>query len=267
MLLTTSAPGTVPSTPPEPAAAGPERYPELGRILVIIPCYREAENVGGVISQLRSCIEADVLVIDDHSPDNTGEVAREAGATVVRHPINLGYGAAVQTGFKFAASHRYDIVVQMDGDGQHDPTCVSDLLDAVRDGDADVVIGSRFLGRAEYRVPTLRRLGMLVFGFVASAAIGRRVSDPTSGFQALRKDVVDFFATDVYPHDYPDADVIIMLHRAGFKTAEVPVRMFANPTNTSMHSGLIKPLYYVFKMALSILVTLLRQKRSPGGRP
>lgn len=267
MLLTTTAPAPTAGQDTRPALARPRSYPELGRILVIMPCYREAANVGPVIRTLLQCVDADVLAVDDHSPDETGRVAVEAGAMVVRHPINLGYGSAVQTGFKYAVSLGYDVVVQMDGDGQHDPECVPDLLDDLRDTDADVIIGSRFLGRAAYDVPMSRRLGMLVFGFVASLAIGRRVSDPTSGFQALRRPVVEFFATDVYPHDYPDADVIIMLHRGGFKTREVPVVMYANPTNTSMHAGLLKPLYYVFKMALSILVTLLRQKRVPGGRP
>jgi glycosyltransferase involved in cell wall biosynthesis len=178
----------------------------------------------------------------------------------VELPCNLGYGGAVQTGFKYAVAHDYDAVIQMDADGQHDPASAASLLEPVHAGDADVVIGSRFLGRAEYKIPGLRRLGMNVFGSIVTFVTRRRFSDPTSGFQALGRPVLRFFARDHYPSDFPDADTIILLVLAGFRVREVPVVMRARIAGSSMHSNL-RAFYYVSKMMLSILMVLLRLKR------
>jgi glycosyltransferase involved in cell wall biosynthesis len=166
----------------------------------------------------------------------------------------------VQTGFKYAVAHDYDAVIQMDADGQHDPASAASLLEPVLAGDADVVIGSRFLGRAEYKIPGLRRLGMNVFGSIVTFVTRRRFSDPTSGFQALGRPVLRFFARDNYPSDFPDADTIILLVLAGFRVREVPVVMRARIAGSSMHSNL-RAFYYVSKMMLSILMVLLRLKR------
>jgi len=183
---------------------------------------------------------------------------------VVSHPFNLGYGAALQTGYKYALKKDYGEIVQMDGDGQHDPSFIEALLEMIRKGDADVVIGSRFLdaeGRRAgqlYRAPFIRKLGMNFFRVITSLLIHQRVTDPTSGYQAMNRRVLEWVSSDKFPFDYPDADVIIMLHRAGFRIKEVPVRMFESQSKKSMHGGW-KPLYYVFKMILSILVTLMRE--------
>ena len=209
--------------------------------------------------------QSDILVINDGSLDLTAARASEAGAEVVSHPFNLGYGAALQTGYRYATRKGYDLLVQMDGDGQHDPSCIRQLLEPVRLGTADVAIGSRFLDAdgqevsgGHYRVPLARRIGIGLFRSITALIIGQRVTDPTSGFQAMQKAVFGFFTGEAFPADYPDADVIIMLHRAGFRIVEVPVRMFENAERKSMHSG-FKPLYYVFKMFLSIFVTLMRR--------
>lgn len=233
--------------------------------LVIIPAYNEGRHIALVIQGVKERLpRGEVLVVDDGSSDRTPQVAAEAGAKVVSHPFNLGYGAALQTGYKYALKKDYGEIVQMDGDGQHDPSFIEALLEMIRKGDADVVIGSRFLdaeGRRAgqlYRAPFIRKLGMNFFRVITSLLIHQRVTDPTSGYQAMNRRVLEWVSSDKFPFDYPDADVIIMLHRAGFRIKEVPVRMFESQSKKSMHGGW-KPLYYVFKMILSILVTLMRE--------
>jgi len=227
--------------------------------IVIIPAYNEEKNIAGVIKGIRNAIpDVDILVVNDGGEDRTEEIVRELGERVVNLPYNMSYGAALQTGFRYAVKHGYGYAVQIDADGQHDPKDILKLLKVVLDGEADVAIGSRFLGGGSYEAPVTRRAGMLIFGWLASFIIGQRVTDPTSGYQALSSNAIRFYAGDYYPVDYPDADVIIMLHRAGLKIKEIPVTMYPNPDNKSMHAGL-KPLYYIFKMFLSIFVTLLRK--------
>jgi glycosyltransferase involved in cell wall biosynthesis len=189
----------------------------------------------------------------------------EAGARVISHPFNLGYGSALQTGYKYALKEGYETIVQMDGDGQHDPSFISDLLALIQEDEADIVIGSRFLKRKDgesdpflYQAPFTRKMGMGLFRTITSFLIHQKVTDSTSGYQAMNRNVLEWVSGEQFPVDYPDADVIIMLHRAGFRIREVPVRMFESQDKKSMHSGW-KPLYYVFKMFLSIGVTLLRK--------
>jgi glycosyltransferase involved in cell wall biosynthesis len=230
-----------------------------GRTLVVIPAYNEAPRIGRVIADIRHHAPgADLLVVDDGSSDGTAEAAWSAGAAVAVLPFNLGYGVALQTGFKYARRHNYEYVVQMDGDGQHEAACIPDLLQAVEDGAADVALGSRWLGLAKYHGPALRKFGKFFFGFLASLITRLEVTDPTTGFQALTQEVVSFYCTHVYPVDYPDANVIIMLDRAGFRVTEVPVIMYRNESGQSMHAGLLRPIYYGLKMLLSIAMTLMR---------
>jgi len=231
------------------------------KTLIVIPAYNEAENIARVIMTVKQIIQnVDVLVVDDGSKDNTAKLARQAGAVVAPMPFNSGYGMALQTGYKYAQRHEYDYVVQMDGDGQHEPKSIPDLISALRDTDADIALGSRYLGKGEYHTSMLRKFGQTYFGFLANLLTKYKVTDPTTGFQALSKDVVAFYCTEVYPVDYPDADVIIMLDRAGFNVMEVPVQMYVDETGQSMHSGW-KPLYYGIKMMMSIFMTLLRDDR------
>lgn len=237
------------------------------RSLLLIPAYNEEGRIASVIRGVREIYPTlPVVVINDGSHDATGKRAAEAGARVISHPYNLGYGVALQTGYKYALMEGYDAVAQMDGDGQHDPTYIRVLLDTVQSGEADVAIGSRFLAspeagpdRVPYRASLMRRCGMKLFGTIASLIIKQKVTDPTSGYQAMSRKVLEWVSSDKFPWDYPDADVIIMLHRAGFRIREVPVQMYALPEKKSMHSGW-KPIYYVFKMFLSILVTLMRDR-------
>lgn len=227
--------------------------------LVIIPAFNEAANIVQTIEGLRvAAPETDVLVVDDASSDATAELAAAAGVDVVSLACNLGYGAAVQTGFRYAVAHGYEVAIQMDADGQHDPASLPALLEPVRRGDVDVTLGSRFLGRAEYPISWPRRVGMRLFAALASCVLGRKITDPTTGFQALSRPVMRYFAEDNYPSDYPDADAIILLAFRGFRVREVPVVMKPRVAGASMHRGLTT-VRYVLKMFLSIFVIVLRE--------
>ena len=231
-----------------------------GRVLVVVPAFNESESLGPTLGAIRTALgPVDIVVISDCSTDDTVHVARKAGARVVDLPCNLGYGGAVQTGFKYALAHGFDYIVQMDADGQHDPGSARGLLAPVVRGDADIAIGSRFTGTANYPIPFPRRLGMSLFGAIVTFVTRRRFSDPTSGFQAMNAAVLAFFARDNYPSDFPDADTIILLVLAGFRVEEVPVVMGARIAGTSMHSN-FKAFYYVSKMLLSIFMVLVRRK-------
>lgn len=228
--------------------------------LIVIPAFNEAKNIGTVLDEINEELpHIPVLVINDGSSDATARVAKEHGAKVISLPYNSGYGVALQTGFLYAVQNNYSIVVQMDGDRQHDSKSIKSLLQEIQDENTDVVIGSRFLGTCHYKASFARQIGIFIFGKLASYLIGQKVSDPTSGFQAVKGSAIRFMASDFYPPDYPDADFIILLHRFGYKIREVPVIMRTNKDNKSMHRG-HKTIYYIFKMFLSIIATLLRQK-------
>jgi glycosyltransferase involved in cell wall biosynthesis len=220
-----------------------------GRVLVI-PAYEEAARLGPVLEAVaRAGLDCEVVVIDDGSRDATAAVAARAGAQVLRHPFNLGYGAALQTGYKYALERGARVVAQMDADGQHDPAELADLLAGVESGEADLVVGSRFLGRGAYRMGALRTLGRRLFQGIARVA-GLTVSDPTSGFQALNRRVLEVYARDFFPTDYPDVDVLLAASRNGLRVAERPVRMNAGARASTLHGGL-RSFYYVYKMLLS----------------
>lgn len=236
----------------------------MPRVLIIIPAYNEGTRIGEVVRQVRELApDFDIAVINDGSRDDTARTSKAAGALVVSHPFNLGYGVAIQTGYKFALAKGYDYALQMDGDGQHDPAFITELLAPVMAGQTDLALGSRFLGTESYEPSLARRLGMIFFRRLISFLIHTPITDSTSGFQAFNRKVIRYFTTEVFPCDYPDADMLLTLHRAGFRIREVPVRMHASASGKSMHSGLM-PLYYIFKMLLSIFVTLLRKKDVPG---
>ena len=232
----------------------------MSRQLLILPAHNEAANLPRVIPEARAAAPGyDLVVIDDGSRDGTAAVAASLGAEVVTLPVNLGYGGAVQTGFRYAVEQGYDLAVVMDADGQHDPAGIHLLAGAVLSGQADVAVGSRFRGRLAYHQPWVKRIGMRLFAWTVSRITGREVTDPTSGFQALNRDALRFFAYDNYPVDYPDADTLLVLHYAGFRVIEAPVTMRERLSGVSMHSGW-KPFYYVLKMWLAIAMVVLREQ-------
>lgn len=232
-------------SPSTSAPAGP-------RALALLPCLNEAPRVRALVQRIRGLHpELDVAVVDDGSTDDTAAEARAAGAHVLRLPFNLGYGAALQTGYRFALDQGYERIVQLDGDGQHPPEEIAGLLERLDQGDLDLVVGSRFLGRADYRIPWSRRAGMALFGRLTGLLTGRVVTDPTSGFQAMNRAVLRFYVQDFYPYDYPDADMLLRVHYEGLRFDEVPVVMKGGPPGRSMHRGL-RPIYYVYKLLLAM---------------
>jgi glycosyltransferase involved in cell wall biosynthesis len=228
------------------------------RLLIIIPAYNEADCIAGVVEQVRINLpDADVVVVDDGSSDATACLAAQSGAMLLRLPVNLGIGGAVQTGYRFAGRLGYDLVARLDGDGQHDATQVEKLLEPIRAGRADVVIGSRYLTAGGFHASWVRRWGISFFAAIVSALTRQRFTDVTSGFQAANHEAAAFLAEHC-PADYPEIEGLVLLHRAGFRVVEAPVTMQARQAGRSS----IRPwhvVYYVVKVLLAILVASLRQ--------
>ena len=207
---------------------------DSSRMVVLIPAYNEAPRLPAVLEAIGRRLPAcDRLVIDDGSTDATVQVATQANAIVISHPFNLGYGVALQTGYKYAVEHGYAYLLQMDADGQHDPSYLPQLSQALSGDNVNMVIGSRRLSLDSYVPPLLRRLGMRFFAWLTSLCIGQRISDPTSGFKGFKRSAFPLLVSDYFPMDYPDADVIIMIHRAGLRIAEIPVAMKSAPDKIS----------------------------------
>ena len=234
------------------------------RRVAIVPAYNEAGAVGAVVTEIRAFDGGlDVVVIDDGSTDQTAAAAAAAGAFVVRLPFNLGIGAAVQTGFKFALEHGYELAVRLDGDGQHDPAELPKLLAVLdRDG-ADVVVGSRFVdGRGDQHGSRTRRIGIVFFAWLVSALTRQRVTDTTSGFQALNRRGIAIFAAD-YPHDYPEVEATVMVHKHRLRLVEVQVQMRERTHGESSITA-VQSVYYMFKVTLALLVGMLRTYAVPA---
>lgn len=227
---------------------------------IIIPAFNEEANIALVVAGIKNQIDADIIVINDGSKDLTAKKAGEAGAFVISHPFNMGYGVALQTGYKYAVKNKYDFLVQIDGDGQHDPKSIPEFFKRVEAHECDILIGSRFLGKGDYSAGALKLFGIGLFRLIIRIISGEKITDPTSGYQCLNKKVFTIFTEDSFPCDYPDANIIIMLHRKGFIIKEIPVTMAANPEGRSMHQGILTKIYYLFKIFLSLFITLIRKK-------
>jgi glycosyltransferase involved in cell wall biosynthesis len=228
----------------------------------MVPALNEEGSVASVIADLhRQAPDFDVLVIDDGSTDATAERAREAGAAVVSHPFNLGIGGAVQSGYRYAFLNGYEMAIQVDGDGQHDPAQIGKLEQALRESGADLVWGSRFLEDAGYRVPHLRRAGRTIFARVVSMITRKRVTDPTSGFRIANRRGIELFARD-YPHDYPEVEAILMAHSHDMEISEVAVTMRQRETGSSS-INMLNAGYYMIRVLLAIFVGLFRRRPIP----
>jgi glycosyltransferase involved in cell wall biosynthesis len=233
------------------------------RRVAIVPALNEAGALPAVIDELRAFDPGlDVVVVDDGSVDRTAAVARSMGACVLRLPFNLGIGGAVQTGFRFAFENDYDLAVRVDGDGQHDPSQLGRLIAPVLADEADIVVGSRFAADADgYRSSRTRRIGIRLLARVVSGIVGQRVTDTTSGFQALNKHGIALFARD-YPHDYPEVEATVMVFRHRLRLIEVPVTMRERGSGRSSITSL-RSVYYMVKVLLAIFVGLFRRNVVP----
>lgn len=238
-----------------------EQLGDLKRI-AIVPALNEEETVGRVIGEIRAFDPGfDVVVVDDGSTDRTAGVAADRGAHVLRLPFNLGIGGAMQTGFRFAFERGYDIAVQIDGDGQHDPSQLAKILGPVLAGDADLCVGSRFTGDGAYRSSFVRRIGIKIFASIVSAVVRQKVTDTTSGFRAVNRKGIALFAAD-YPHDYPEVEATVMCVRHKLRLTEVPVEMRERGGGASSITA-SRSVYYMTKVLLAIFVGLFRRYAVP----
>jgi glycosyltransferase involved in cell wall biosynthesis len=228
---------------------------QFPKTLVVIPALNEAESIARVVGQVRQHAPwADICVINDGSHDATGRIAEECGAIVLHLPYNVGIGAAVQTGFIYAARHGYEVVVRNDGDGQHESEDIRRIVCELPG--LDMVIGSRYLEDRGYITSLPRRIGIVILARLISLIVGQRITDPTSGFSAFNRRAIALCAR-LYPHDYPEPEAIVMLHRAGLRIREIPVTMLPRRNGQSSITPL-RSLYYMVKVILAILVGLLR---------
>jgi len=225
--------------------------------LLIIPAFNEAETIAGVINGARLHFGGDMVVIDDGSDDDTAARARHAGAVVLRHPCNLGIGAAVQTGFIYGLTNGYDFVVRQDGDGQHDHSQIPRLLAVLEADEADIVVGSRFLGREGYQSTFVRRVGIFVLRIV-SALVGTRITDPTSGYWSVNRRALRVLAKS-HPDDFPEPEALALASRAGCRVHELPVVMYPRVSGRSSISAVYSG-FYMMKVVLALLVGRLRQR-------
>ena len=223
------------------------------KILVIIPCYNEAQNICQVVEKLRAaCPEVDYVVVNDCSTDGSVELLRAAGYNYLDLPVNLGIGGGVQCGYRYAREHGYDVTVQMDGDGQHDPAYLRQVIAPVAAGELDMCIGSRFITKEGFQTSFLRRVGIRFLSWMILLLTGRRVRDVTSGYRACGKALTDLFA-DQYAQDYPEPEAILRSVVAGYRVGEVPVVMAERQGGVSSIRA-FKSIYYMIKVSLSLLI-------------
>jgi glycosyltransferase involved in cell wall biosynthesis len=245
----------VPPSPVEERSAGRSR-------LAIVPAFNEERAVARVVAEIRSADPGVVVVVvDDGSTDRTAAVAEQAGAIVLRLPFNVGIGAAVQTGYRYAYEHGFAIAVRVDGDGQHDASQLDHLLAPVLAGETDIAVGSRFAGGEGYRSSRSRRLGIRILAWTVSRLVGQRVTDATSGFQAVNRRGIELFARD-YPHDYPEVEATVMLFRHRLRVLEVGVSMREREHGRSSIT-VLRSVYYMVKVLLALAVGIFRRDVVP----
>jgi glycosyltransferase involved in cell wall biosynthesis len=233
------------------------------RVVVIIPAYNEEDSLSHVIDNVRASAPfADIVVVNDGSVDETASIARARRVILLDLPYNLGIGGAVQTGYQFAVEQGYDVAVQVDGDGQHPAEEIPKLLSVLRTGQADMAIGSRFVsGCSGYQVPFARLVGIKILSAFIFLLSRQRITDPTSGFRAVNRNAIRLLAR-MYPRDYPEPEVVVLLYRAGHSIAEVPVKMNQRVGGTSSIT-LLGGLFYVVKVLLAIAIDIVKLPAGP----
>jgi len=230
--------------------------------IIIIPAHNEEQTIYNILKNVQlKYKDFDLLVINDGSTDGTVKEVQKTSAKLLNHPLNLGYGATIQTGYKFAYANNYKYLIQMDADGQHNVDCISNIYNELITNNADLVLGSRFSLDSKYSTSFARKFGMRFFKRIVNLITNLNLSDVTTGFQGMNRAVLWEFIQDYFPDDYPDADVIVLAHKKGIRIKEVPVVMHSRIDGRSMHSNPFKVVVYVIQMLISMFI-LLFNKRS-----
>lgn len=229
------------------------------RRLIIIPAYNEQDNIVKTVESIqKESEEFDYVIINDCSTDNTRSICEKNGFNIVNLPINLGIGGAVQTGYQYAIKNDYDMAVQVDGDGQHNPEFLKDMAQYLEEKKLDMVIGSRFIEKRGFQSSGVRRIGIRFFALLIRIITGTTITDPTSGLRMIGRNVLEIFARD-YPKDYPEPESVVMILRKGLKVEEIPVIMKEREGGVSSIS-LKKSIYYMIKVPLAILIERIRKE-------
>lgn len=230
------------------------------KILFVIPAYNEEKNIKNVISDINKNVpNADIVIINDCSTDKTKEIIEKENVILLNTPFNMRYAMAVQTGLKYASYNDYDYVIQFDGDGQHLASEAKKLINEMEKTNADIIIGSRFLEKTNYKHPLFRKIGTNIFSFLIKILCKKKITDPTSGLQCLNKKVIALYSKiGKYP-EFPDANLIIEMLYSGYDIREISVIMKENNTGQSMHGGIIKPIKYMIKVIYSIFIVFIRR--------
>ena len=238
------------------------KYLTNKKLIFVIPAYNESKHISDVIQDIRTNVPgAGIVVINDYSDDETKNIVQKMKVPCLDLPFNMGYAMAVQTGIKYAYENGYNYVVQFDGDGQHIASEVKKMMDKMQETNANIIIGSRFLKKSNYKHPFFRRIGTKVFQIIIRLFCKKKITDPTSGFQLLDKSVIERYSKiGKYP-EFPDANLVIEMLRDGFTIDEVAVEMRQNSEGKSMHGGIIKPIKYMVNVMYSIIFIVLKTSR------
>lgn len=226
------------------------------KTLVIIPAYNEEEAIVETINNLKKCCDGmvDYIIINDCSKDNTLKKCNENNFNVINLPINLGIGGAVQTGYKYAYRFGYDIAIQMDADGQHDPKYISEIIEKIKAGN-DMVIGSRFIEKNGFQSTFVRRIGINLYSKIIKLFTGKVIKDTTSGYRAVNKKIIKIFANN-YPVDYPEPETDAFIAKNKFEIFELPMQMKERDTGSSSITP-IKSIYYAIKVGLAVTLACI----------
>ena len=223
------------------------------KVLIIVPAFNEAGSIENVVSTIKTkCPEYDYLIVNDGSMDETAQICKDKRFNFVSLPQNLGIGGAVQTGYKYALENDYDIAVQTDGDGQHDVSYIKNMLEVMKNEQADIVIGSRFINKEGFQSSALRRMGIVFLSGLIKLCTGVRVKDVTSGFRLVNRKFIKIYASD-YPRDYPEPEAIVSAVMHYGKIKEVPVIMNERMAGESSINPM-KSIYYMIKVSLAIII-------------
>ena len=238
------------------------------RVLMIIPAYNEEKSLVNTVNMIKNTKlkkhTLNYIVVNDGSKDNTKNICIDNKLNFIDLPVNLGIGGAVQAGYKYALYNDYDIAIQFDGDGQHDASYIEKLVEEIINGN-DIAIGSRFVSNlSEFKSTAVRRIGINFLSRLIKICTKRRIYDPTSGFRACNKKIIKEFASD-YPIDYPEPDTIVTIIKKGYKASEIPVKMNERKEGkSSLNSNIIKPLYYMIKVSIAIIISSMSTKKAGG---